>query len=89
MLNINIEENEIPFNIRYIGDNYIDSNWEKDILNRRISHKLKNNITIYIPNNIDELYLLIYHIIIQNTNLANSKYIFIVQKLLQQLGKIC
>ena len=85
---INIGDIEIPFDIRYIGDNYIDSNWEKDILNRRVTHLLKNNLTIYIPNKSDELYSLIYNIIIQKRNPQISKHIPQVQKLLQRLGKI-
>ena len=69
---ININGLEIPFDIRYIGDNYVDSNWEKDMLNRRVEYKFKNDIVIYNPNNIDELYSLIYNILIQKKTQVNQ-----------------
>ena len=61
---INIANIEVSFDIRFIGDDYVDSNWEKDMLERKIIHTLKNDVQIYIPNIQDELYSLIYNIII-------------------------
>jgi len=83
---INIGGVEIPFDIRFVGDDYVDSNWEKDMLNRIIKHTLKNNIVINIPNNSDELYSLIYNIIIQKPNPEKSKHIPRVQQLLKNTG---
>lgn len=83
---INIGGIEVPFDIRFIGDNYYDSNWEKDMVNRRVNYTLKNDIIINIPNNSDELYSLIYHIIIQKPNPENSKHIPRVQELLKANG---
>ena len=80
-----IDKRKIKFDIRFVGDNYFDSNWELDMLNRRISQTLKKNIIINIPNNLDELYSLIYHIIIQKPNPHRSKHIPRIKELL----KIC
>lgn len=83
---VNIGGVEIPFDIRFVGDDYVDSNWEKDMLNRKIKHTLKNNIVINIPNNSDELYSLIYHIIIQKPHPHRSKHIKRVKQLLKEIG---
>ena len=74
---------EITFDIRFLGDNYVDGQWEIDMLNTRIKHELKNNVAIYIPNEINEMYSLLYNIIIQKPNPENSKHIPRVQKLLK------
>jgi hypothetical protein len=73
---------EIAFDIRFVGDDYIDSNWEHSMLNTAIEKNMKNHIIINIPNTIDELYSLIYHIIIQKPNPSKSKHINRVQQLL-------
>ena len=83
---INIGNVEIPFDIRFVGDDYVDSNWEKDMLNRTIKYTLKNDIIINIPNNYDELYSLIYHIIIQKPNPQKSKHIPRVKELLKAIN---
>ncbi len=80
---INIADTEVAFDIRFVGDNYVDSNWEKDMLDRRIIHTLKNNVQIYIPNTLDELYSLTYNIIIQKPNPSKSKHIPRVRELIK------
>ena len=72
---INIDNCEIRFDIRFIGDNFVDSNWERNMINNKIEHKLKNNIKIYIPSIEDELYSLIYNILIQKPNPTKNKHI--------------
>ena len=59
----------------------MDSNWEKDMLDRRITHNLKNDIQIYIPNISDELYSMIYHILFQKRQPSKSKHIPRVKEL--------
>ena len=78
---IRIASIEVKFDIRFVGDNYIDSNWEKDMLDRKMVHNLKNNIQIYVHNINDELYSIIYHIIIQKPNPSKTKHIPRVQEL--------
>mgnify|MGYP003677361666 CR=1 FL=1 len=82
---INIGGVEVPFDIRYVGDNYVDAVWEKDMIKKRIKHTLKNDITIYIPNKSDEIFSLIYHIIIQKPNPSKSKHIPRIQELLNKV----
>ena len=81
---ISIGNVEVPFDIRYIGDNYVDSVWENNMLQKRIKHTLKNNIVISIPNQIDEMFSLIYNIIIQKPNPEKSKHIPRVNELLHK-----
>ena len=78
---IKIANIEVAFDIRFVGDNYVDSNWEKDMLDRRITHNLKNDIQIYIPNISDELYSMIYHILFQKRQPSKSKHIPRVKEL--------
>ena len=78
---------EVAFDIRFVGDNYIDSNWENDMLNRKIIHNLKNDVKIYIPNKQDEIYSLIYHIIIQKPKPKESKHIPRVKELIKISGE--
>jgi hypothetical protein len=81
---INIGGVEIAFDIRFVGDDFIDSNWELDMLNRRIPHTFKQNININIPCIMDELYYLVYSIIIQKPNPHQSKHIPRVKQLLKE-----
>jgi hypothetical protein len=78
---------EVAFDIRFVGDNYIDSNWENDMLNRKIIHNLKNDVKIYIPNKQDEIYSLIYNIIIQKPKPKESKHIPRVKELIKISGE--
>lgn len=82
---INIGGCEIRFDIRFIGDNYIDPIWERNMLNNRIIHKL-NNFEIYVPKTEDEMYSLIYNIIVQKPNPQKNKHIPRVQELANKLN---
>lgn len=84
---ININGVEVAFDIRFVGDNYVDENWENDMLDRKIIHTLKNNVQIYIPNVQDEMYSLIYNIIIQKPNPTKSKHIPRVRNLIKLSGE--
>ena len=77
---INIGGVEVPFDIRYVGDNYVDAVWEKEMIKKRIKHTLKNDITIES----DEVFSLIYHINIQKINPRKSKHLPRVQELLDE-----
>ena len=58
---IRINDSDIPFDFRYVGDNYYDAQWEEDILETRIFQKA----TFYTPNSIHQYYSLLYHAYIQ------------------------
>lgn len=52
---------EVPFDFRFIGDNYYDQPWQEHILTNRVLQKK----LFYTPNTIDQYYSLLYHAYIQ------------------------
>lgn len=62
---LTINNTKIDFDIRYKGDNYIDPQWSKDILDNRIS---KNAVSII--DNTNELFTIIYHCLTQKKNIS-------------------
>ena len=62
---IKINEKYYKFDIKYVGDTYLDEKWSNDILKRR---KLTKN-GIYVPSTEDHFYTLIHHIVMQKTKL--------------------
>lgn len=65
---ININNEWIPFDIRFIGDNYLDAVWEYKILENRI---YRNN-NLYVIDDYNQSYSIIYHILTQKNSI--SKY---------------
>lgn len=66
---VNINNKFIKFDLKYVGDIYLDEKWSKEILLRKkIISKL-----IFIPSNEDYFYTLLHHIVVQNIHL-NDKY---------------
>ena len=63
-----INNKNILFDFRCLGDNYYDYNFQNALLNTRIQHKYN----FYIPNNEMHLYSLIYHAIIHKQNISNT-----------------
>ena len=66
--NILVGSKYIPFDFRYIGDNYYDKLWEIDILEKRIL----SNAGFYIPDSYNQYYTLLYHAYVQKYNLAED-----------------
>ena len=64
-----IDGKHINFDVRYTGDNYLDEKWQRDILNR---HTTMIDSDIHVPSKEDHLYSLIYHAIIQKTEVSNT-----------------
>lgn len=58
---IMIGGNEVPFDFRFVGDNYYDKPWQENILNSRIL--LKG--LFYAPNPENQFFSLLYHAYIQ------------------------
>lgn len=52
---------EVPFDFRYVGDNYYDRPWEENILKTRVLQK----DSFYTPNTIHQYFTLLYHAYIQ------------------------
>ncbi len=65
---VNIGNETILFDIRYVGDRYYDEKWSKDILSRRVLSPKR----FYIPNTEDHFYSLLYHMIIHKSKLSND-----------------
>ena len=78
---------EVPFDIRFVGDDFVDSTWERDMLDRRISHKVNDEVEIYIPSKEDELYSLLYNILVQKGRPKYSKHIPRLNFLRQELNQ--
>lgn len=74
---------DIPFDFRFVGDNYYDSVWEKHILERR---KLEREL-FYIPGPEDLYYSLLYHAYIQKHK-VKSDYYPKLERYAQNIGEI-
>lgn len=57
---IRINNEDVPFDFRHVGDNYYDTLWEKNILNSRNSRE-----NFYIPDDENLYYTLLYHAYVQ------------------------
>ena len=65
---VKINEKYIKFDIKYVGDTYLDEKWAQNILKRK---KLTKN-EIYAPSDEDHFFTLLHHIVVQKTNLTND-----------------
>lgn len=64
----------IAFDIRYLGDNYIDSEWARRMLENSQMHTVGRDCKIRIPNPRDEYYSLLYNVLVQKPNPERSKH---------------
>lgn len=60
---INISNKLIPFDFRYVGDDYYDINWQNQILNNLVLY----NSLVKVPNTINYFYTLLYHAYVQKS----------------------
>ena len=65
-----IANKNINFDIRYVGDNYYDKNWETELLKSKIKHKKG----FYIPNSINLFYSLMYHALIHKPHISEDYF---------------
>jgi len=77
---VTIQNEIVPFDIRYVGDNYYDINFEKDIMNTRVLHPNK----FYTPNVHNHFYSLLYHAYIHK-NGVKDKYKIRLSQLTDEL----
>lgn len=77
----NIQGAKALFHCKYIGDDYYDRKWQKQILQNRIQNEKK----IYIPNDAEYFYSLLYHALYQKTYVSNT-YLPIFKDLMQKLN---
>ena len=64
---VNIENKQIPFDVRYLGDNYYNLQWEKDLLDNRIKDD-----NIFRSSYSDYFYSLVYHALIHKRNISQD-----------------
>jgi len=62
-----VEDKNINFDLRYVGDNYYDPLWQMDILSNKIKYGY-----CYVPNNNILLYSLIYHALVHKNNISSD-----------------
>lgn len=67
---IKIAGKDIPFDFRFVGDNYYDPKWENDILETRVMQK---NL-FYTPNPMHQYYSLLYHAYVQKPYVKNDYF---------------
>lgn len=65
---IRVGDSFINVDIRYVGDNYLDKKWEQDILDKRV---LRKN-GFYTPSDVDYLYSMTYHALIQKSKVSED-----------------
>jgi len=65
---IKIQDRDVYFDFRHIGDAYYDKNWEIQLLRNRI---LKDEL-FYVPEKTDYYYSLLYHAILHKPFLTKS-----------------
>lgn len=63
-----IDNKQVLFDFRHVGDNYYDKTLQQDMLKTRIKHP--NGF--YIPNNKYHLYSLIYHAVIHKKKISET-----------------
>lgn len=77
---VRVEGQDVIFDIRHPLDNYMDSNWVRDVILR----KTLNNRGIFILRDDDQFFTLLYHAIVQKSE-VKQKYLKEFEKLSQKL----
>jgi len=72
-----IEGKRVDFDLRNVGDNYLDKQWQLDILKRREKWM---DTGIFVPSKEDHLYSIIYHAIIQKRRISQT-YVNVMKSL--------
>ena len=65
---VNITDQDVLFDFRYVGDDYFDSNWQLDILEG--SQLVRSSF--YAPNETDYFYSLLYHGLLHKSVLSSD-----------------
>lgn len=68
---IHFQNRNLQVDIRYIGDGYYDTNWEKALLERKVIF----NKSIYVIDSKMYFYTLIYHAFFQKYYLSNEYFL--------------
>ena len=68
---VRVADNDVFFDIRYVGDNYYPKKWEKDMLKSAIRTK-QDNLEFNILSPIHQYYTLLYHVYLQKQHVATD-----------------
>jgi len=76
----------VNIDVRYVGDHYFNDKWEHDMLERRVSTRIRN-VDICIPCETDELYSILYNILIhKDCSPKCVKHYSRISELIDKLG---
>ena len=67
---LNVSGDNVYIDLRSVGDEYYDKNWQIEILNTRIFHEKK----FYIPSNENYFFTLVYHVLIHKIEISSDYY---------------
>ncbi|MEZ4856630.1 MAG: hypothetical protein R2812_09180 [Gelidibacter sp.] len=76
---IQINNEKVPFDFRFLGDNYYDIKWQLSILESKVFYK---NL-FFVPNNVNYFYSLLYHAFVQKPSVKADYH-----KKLKQIGTL-
>ena len=71
---IKVQNKKIFVDLRYIGDNYFDTKWQKEVIKKKTNYS-----NYFIPDKNNRIFLLFYHIV-YHKGYIHSKYFNIIQK---------
>lgn len=80
---IKIGGKEIPFDFRFVGDDYYDMSWERQIVDTRVLSK----DLFYVPDDENQFYSLLYHAYIQK-NEVKADYIPVLKRYAGKIGLV-
>lgn len=97
---VKVADGIVPFDIRYVGDNYYCEKWENDVLNHRVFVE-NRGMKYYMMSPEQQYYTLLYHVYLQKKSvsldypdklteyakLADERYINEVSVVMSQLVK--
>jgi hypothetical protein len=78
---VQISGEQIPMDFRFVGDSYMDSNWERELLRNRVWH----DRGFYTPSPEQYFYSLLYHAAVHKRAVAED-YVVRLAKLGTELG---
>ena len=68
---VKVADGIVPFDIRYIGDNYYCEKWENDVLNHRVFVE-NRGMKYYMMSPEQQYYTLLYHVYLQKQSVAKD-----------------
>jgi len=73
---------EVIFDLHYVGDNFVDEVWERDI----VEHGIVEETGVMVPSTRDEMFLTLYHMLVRKSDPLQSEYLPRVKELIEKDG---